>query len=78
MRAIHNYGHDHQSLLFPGSSDKPEETDAAYSAHISIILVQEDFAQLEKIARQNRIEKGRLVGGVWTTLAWLIHQRRES
>jgi hypothetical protein len=70
MRAIHNYGHDHQSLLFPGSSDKPEETDAAYSAHISIILVQEDFAQLEKIARQNRIEKGRLVGGVWTTLGF--------
>ena len=33
------------------------------------LLVQEDFAQLEKIARQDRIEKGRFLGGVWKTYA---------
>ena len=34
------------------------------------MLVQEDFAQLEKIAQQNQIEKGRLLGGVWKTFAF--------
>ncbi len=65
MQSIHDYGRGHQALLAPGSAEKPDQTDEAYSAHIRNILAQEDFAQLEKLARQNRIEKGRLLGGIW-------------
>ena len=65
MQVIRDYGRGHQSLLAPGSAEKPDQTDEAYSAHIWNIVVQEDFAQLEKIAQQNRLEKGRLTGGIW-------------
>ena len=70
MRAVREYGRGHQSLLAPGSAEKPDQPDEAYSAHIQNILVQEDFAQLEEIARQNRVEKARLLGGVWKTWAF--------
>ena len=70
MKTIQDYGRDHHSLLTPGSLAKPDEPDALYSAGIKNLLVQEDFAQLEKIAQQNRIEKGRLLGGIWKTFAF--------
>ncbi len=72
MKAIQDYGRDHHSLLTPGSLAKPDELDGLYSARIKNLLVQEDFAQLEKIAQQNRIEMGRLLGGVWKTFALYI------
>jgi Domain of unknown function (DUF4034) len=65
MQSIRNYGRGHQSLLSPTASAKPDQPDVPYSAHIRSVLFQEDFAQLEKIARQNRVEKGRLIGGGW-------------
>ena len=65
MKTIHDYGLGHPGLLSPGSSAKPDEADNLYRVHISNLLVQEDFAQLEKIAQQNRVEKGRLIGGYW-------------
>lgn len=70
MKTIHDYGRDHNALLFPGGSAKPDETDTLYSAHIATLLAQEDFAQVEKIAQQDRIEKGRLLGGIWKILAF--------
>jgi hypothetical protein len=69
MKTIQNYGRDHHGLLSLGSSAQPDEPDGLYSARIKNLLVQEDFAQLEKIARQDRIEKGRFLGGVWKTYA---------
>jgi hypothetical protein len=69
MKTIQNYGRDHHGLLSLGSSAQPDEPDGLYSARIKNLLVQEDFAQLEKIARQDRTEKGRLLGGVWKTYA---------
>jgi hypothetical protein len=70
MQAVRDYGRGHQALLAPASTDKPDQPDEAYSAHIRNILVQEDFAQLEKIAQQNRVEKGRLLGGIWKSYAF--------
>jgi len=70
MRAVRDYGRGHQALLAPSSAEKPDQPDEAYSAHIRNILVQEDFAQLEKIARQNRVEKARLLGGIWKSNAF--------
>lgn len=72
MKTIHDYGHGHDALLSPGSAAKPDETDDLYRAHISNLLAQEDFDQLEKIARQNRTEKGRLIGGYWKTNEFFI------
>jgi hypothetical protein len=69
MKTFQDY-RDHHSLLTPGSLAKPDEPDGLYSARIKNLLVQEDFAQLETIAQQNRIEKGRLLGGVWKTFAF--------
>lgn len=78
MQAVRGYGRGHQALLVPGSAEKPDESDEAYSAHIRNILVQEDFAQLEKIAQQNRVEKGRLLGGVWKTYAFYTGTSRPA
>jgi hypothetical protein len=70
MKTIHDYGRGHSSSLSPGSSTKPTETENVYGARISDLLVQEDFAQLEKTAQQNRTERGRLLGGIWKTFAF--------
>src|SRR6266516_7496321 len=63
MKTIHDCGRDHHGLLIPGSSAKPDESADLYTAHISNLMVHADFAQLERIAQQNRVEKGRLLGG---------------
>jgi hypothetical protein len=65
MQSVRDYGRGHQSLLSPGSTEKPDETSEAYSDRIKKLTTQEEFAQLEKIARQNRTEKGRVLGGGW-------------
>ena len=70
MQAVRDYGRGHQALIALASTEKPDQPDEAYSAHIRNILVQEDFAQLEKIAQQNRAEKGRLLGGIWKIYAF--------
>lgn len=67
MQAIRDYGRGHQAIPVPTPPEKPDETDGMYCAHIRSLLLQEDFAQLETIARQNRLEKGRLLGGMWKT-----------
>jgi|SRR5580692_2304000 hypothetical protein len=65
MKTIQDYGRDHHGLLAPGNSAKPDESADLYSAHIKTLFAQEDFAQLEQIAKQERINKGRLLGGIW-------------
>jgi hypothetical protein len=65
MQAIHDYGRGHQILPAPAPSWIPGETEAEYQANITELLVAEDFAQLEKIAQQNRGEKGLFAGSVW-------------
>jgi len=70
LKTIREYGRGHSGLLSPASSAKPTETEDAYGARINEFLVQEDFAQLEKIGRENRTERSRLVGGMWKTYAF--------
>ena len=70
MQAIRDYGRGHQSLLTQANPAKPDQADVSYSAHVRSLLFQEDFAQLEKIAKENRTEKGRLIGGLWKILGF--------
>jgi hypothetical protein len=70
MQSIHDYGRGHQALLSPTTSAKPDQPDVPYSAHIRSVLFQEDFSQLEKIAKQNPVEKGRLIGGTWKVVGF--------
>jgi hypothetical protein len=63
MKVIRDYGRDHNPLLFPGNTDKPTEDGDVYEAGIRALLNKKDFAQLEKIAAKNRVEKGRVIGG---------------
>jgi hypothetical protein len=70
MQAIHDYSRGHQSLLTQANAAKPDQTDISYSAHVRSLLYQGDFAQLEKIAKQNRLEKGRLIGGMWKIMGF--------
>ena len=67
MKTVHDYGRDHNALLFPASSEKPTEDDGFYHAHVNNLIAQGDFAQLEKMVQQDRAEKGRLIGGYWKT-----------
>lgn len=64
-KAIHDYGRNSSNRLAPRAPEKPVESPEHYQAYITSLLVQEDFPQLEKIAQQNRTEKGLLLGGVW-------------
>jgi tetratricopeptide (TPR) repeat protein len=70
MKMIQDYGRGHSGFISPASPTKPTETEDAYGAQMSDLLVHEDFVQLENIGRQNRTEKGRLVGGIWKTFAF--------
>lgn len=70
MRAIHSYGQGHQAPALPGTPAKPEEDETVYSARVQKLVGQEDFAQLEKIAQDDRSERSRLAGGVWKNFAF--------
>lgn len=65
MKTVRDYGTGHQSAISPAPASVPEETDEKYSARINNFFVHENFAELEKIEQQNRIEKGRVAGGIW-------------
>jgi Domain of unknown function (DUF4034) len=65
MQAIHDYGRGHQPLPAPAASAEVAETEEGYRNNITLLLAEEDFAQLEKIAEQNRTERGLFVGGSW-------------
>jgi hypothetical protein len=54
MKVVHDYGHNDSNPVASRVSEKPAEAPEHYFAHITDLLVQEDFAQLEKIAQQNR------------------------
>jgi hypothetical protein len=70
MMAIHDYGRGHKGVLASGAVTKPNEADEVYSARIGKLVAQEEFSQLEKIAQQDRAEKGRLLGAVWKLYAF--------
>ena len=67
MRVVHDYGSGHAALPSPGTLARPDEIDEAYDTHINSLLALEDFAELERIAQKNRVEKGRVLGGSWKT-----------
>jgi len=64
-QAIHDYGRGHEVSAVHPPPAIPDETDELYEAHTRVLLVRGDFAQLEKMAMQNRTEKGRVLGGNW-------------
>ena len=78
MQAIRDYRGGKQSTPFtltkpPAAQDSdknPLDLDGPYQAHIGLIAAQADFAQLEKIAHQVRVDKSRLSGGVWKLLGF--------
>jgi hypothetical protein len=70
MKTIHDYGAGHIGSPVPENSAKPDESDGVYRTHTNSILLQGDFAQLERMAAANRTNKGRLIGGIWETFAF--------
>jgi hypothetical protein len=75
MQTVHEYGRSQQTAqLIPSkvlaapathSSHELYDADGAYQAHIALIFMQGDFAQLEQEAQKARITKARLTGAVW-------------
>lgn len=65
MQAVHDYGRGYQVLPPPAASTATTETEEGYRSDISLLLAEENFAELEKIAKQNRTERGLFVGGLW-------------
>ena len=70
MKAVRDYGRGHQSAISPAPASLPEETDQQYAVRINSLFVQENFAELEKIEQRNRIEKGRVAGGIWKSFSF--------
>ncbi len=75
MRAVHDYGKgprpanatgasSRPTFPFPDAAD-PSNTDEGYKAHIAVLFVQHDYAQLEKEIATARATKARLQGGIW-------------
>jgi hypothetical protein len=70
MQTVRDYGRGHQSAISPAPASTPAETDAQYGAAINSLFVQENFAELEKIEQQNRVEKRRVAGGIWKSFSF--------
>jgi hypothetical protein len=70
MQAVHDYGRGHVALPPPAAPTANAEADEGYRADIGLSLAEENFAQLEKIAEQNRAERGLFVGGAWKNNAF--------
>ncbi len=71
-QAIRDYGRGHLPLAISNPAEKPSESSQSYEQRITSLLMQRDFAQLEKIAAQNRLEKARLVGGIWKNYEFMV------
>jgi Domain of unknown function (DUF4034) len=65
MQTIHDYGQGHKPAATPAQTSTPDLTEEVYQAQITQLVVQQKFAQLEKIAQGNRGESDRLLGGGW-------------
>ena len=70
MLAVHAYSGTHITLPPPSAPTADSEADEAYRADIGLLLAEENFAELEKIAEQNRTERGLFVGGAWKNNAF--------
>lgn len=70
MQAIRDYGQGHQGTRRPPPANIPDEPDQMYSSKIRVLIYQEDFSQLEKIAQINRVERGVLLAGTWKSNAF--------
>lgn len=69
-QTVDNYGHGHEGSVLAPPSPIPDETETAYMAKVKDAFLESDFAQLEKMAQQNRTEKGLLLGGGWKNNAF--------
>jgi hypothetical protein len=81
MKAVRDYGRGHQSAISPGPAMVPTETDEQYAARINNFFVHENFAELEKTEQQNRMEKGRVRGGIWKSSSFftaIAHQHGDE
>ena len=65
MQAIQDYGRGHLALPAPAAPSADSESEEAYRADVSLLLAEENFAELEKIAEQNRTARSLFVGGAW-------------
>src|ERR1700730_11993601 len=75
MRTVREYGRGRQPgqpipsktvvALTPRPSHELYDAAGAYQAHMALVFMQGDFAQLEKEAREARTSKARLTGAVW-------------
>jgi hypothetical protein len=80
MQVIHAYGRERKTapsvpekpIAAPPASPSDElyDSDGPYQAHIAAILLKEDFAQLEKTAKQVRASRARIKSGVWKLFAF--------
>jgi hypothetical protein len=70
LLAVHAYSGTHIILPPPAAPATDSQADEAYRADVGLLLAEENFAQLEKIAEQNRTERGLFVGGAWKNNAF--------
>lgn len=70
MHAVDSYGLGHNATVLPPPSPITKETDDEYTARVKDAFIDSDFALLEKMAQQNREERGLLFGGGWKTNAF--------
>jgi hypothetical protein len=68
LHTVREYGRGHKSVALALPATPPEEPENIYEAHITTLIAQENFAQLELEAKKAREEKGRVTGGTFKTL----------
>jgi hypothetical protein len=75
MAAVHQYGQapalvaSASSALVPEQANSANDTpETAFAPHVKSLLVQENFAELERIGAIARTQKIRNAGGVWQLL----------
>jgi hypothetical protein len=70
IQVVRAYGTGHASSVLPAPVQISEETTESYQAKIKELVLESNFAELEKIAQQNRTDRGLLRGGSWKSWAF--------
>jgi hypothetical protein len=65
MQTVRDYGRGHAESVVPPPTPIPQEQDVDYRVNLEHMILESKFEELEKIARENRAERGLLQGGIW-------------
>jgi len=68
MQTIRAHGRGHQGTPAPALPEFPDTAEMAYGERVHTLLEQGNYTELESLAQNNRLERGRFIAGAWRNM----------